>query len=182
MEAVTPFHLLSETAGQPPAGFVLIGGFALSAYGVTRQTADVDLLTTEAGYAGIRNCMSGHGYAEIACTENFARLRCAQPGLLDIDVLFVDDDTYARITSDAGQIVLGGRRFLVPAVQSLIALKLHALRNNWPGRAARDLLDIVALVEANGLDVRSDDFTTLCRRYGNEDILSSILKFTGAGA
>lgn len=47
MDDRSVFHLISDFTNEQHVSCVLIGGFAINHYRVTRQTADVDFLITE---------------------------------------------------------------------------------------------------------------------------------------
>ena len=64
----------------------------------------------------------------------------------------------------------------MPSLESLLALKLHAARHALPHRRHKDLMDIFALVEANGVDVTSDSFRQLCHKYGTAELYAEIIK------
>ena len=52
---------------------MLIGGFALAAFGVARQTLDVDFLVSEEQGESVAETLGGMGYAERERTEAFVR-------------------------------------------------------------------------------------------------------------
>jgi predicted nucleotidyltransferase len=67
--------------------------------------------------------------------------------------------------------------FLVPCLDHLLALKLHALKHGPSRRGYKDLMDVLSLVDANRIDVRSDKFRSLCHKYGDAKIYERILDF-----
>ena len=69
---------------------VLIGGFAINHYRVTRQTADVDFLITKEGFDKIVGLLEKAGYKKVLLQENFAQLQSSRLSLLDVDFMFVD--------------------------------------------------------------------------------------------
>lgn len=82
----------------------------------------------------------------------------------------------AKMLAEAQRTEIDGAVFLVPAVTHLIAMKLHAMKHNAERRHARDLPDIVGLVQVNRLDVRTDDFRALCRKFGTPELYDEIVK------
>lgn len=160
------FRIVDEEFAKEQIRVILIGGFALNRYGVSRQTADVDFLITRPDYEKARGILRKSGYQEDHCREHFARLRSPDVFYLDVDFLFVDEQTFLRIQQEAQRVVLEGREFLVPSVDHLVALKLHAIKNNPSGREAKDLLDIVLLIQVNHMDAARPEFVNLCTTYG----------------
>jgi hypothetical protein len=83
---------------------VLIGGFAVNYYKVTRQTADVDFLTVKEDYEKITNLLKNKGYEPDHTHEIFVRLRGKEHSLIDIDFMFVDKSTLEGIRRE-GKII-----------------------------------------------------------------------------
>lgn len=160
---------LTKIAAERRIPMLLIGGHALQAYGVTRQTLDVDVLIAEAHAAAMEEALLQVGYTVQARSEIFARHRHASPLLPDVDVLFVDDRTAERMSRQATERLMGGAACRVPALPHLLALKLHAIRNN-PPREPRDFADIVELLRANPGAISPDALRALCAQYGPEGI------------
>ena len=80
------------------------------------------------------------------------------------------------IMSEGEQLKIAGQKFTVPSLHHLIALKLHAIKNNPKIRLTRDLPDIVNLIRINELNVKNEKFKELCLKYGTEDIYHKILE------
>lgn len=66
---------------------LLIGGNALPAYGVVRQTVDVDCLMVNTDTAALAKVMESNGYVEKGRTENFVRYSHPSLYLMDLDVV-----------------------------------------------------------------------------------------------
>ena len=71
---------------------------------------------------------------------------------------------------------IAGRKFTVPSVEHLIALKLHSIKNNPKLRENKDMADIVELIGVNKIEVRKDSFRDLCLKYGNKELYDKILE------
>ena len=113
---------LFDLLGRFPQPLLVIGGHALAAHGVARQTVDVDLL-------------------------------------------FVDAPTFDRLESGGVPLQRGRVTLHAPALPHLIALKLHAIRNN-PAREAGDLGDIARLLHANREAIAANELAALCEQFG----------------
>ena len=64
----------------------------------------------------------------------------------------------------------------VPSLKHLMALKLHALKNNQIYREYPDLVDLINLVRFNKVDVTKNGFRELCLQYGNRALYDKIVK------
>lgn len=160
------FDLLSRF-GQP---LLLIGGHALAAHGVPRQTVDVDCIVALENREAISRHVRGGGFELIHETENFNRYAHPSPMVPDLDLLFVEGPTFDKLQAQSIQT----GRIRVPALPHLIALKLHAIRNN-PTRELRDLGDIQRLLAANPGIISNEELNDLCRRFGPPGIEAKLL-------
>ncbi|MCK4244022.1 MAG: nucleotidyltransferase [Candidatus Omnitrophica bacterium] len=176
MKYPTIFHLISTEFEKAEIPYVLIGGFAVNYYGVTRQTANVDLLITKENVAKALELLKRSGYKQGLMQEVFARLENNKTYLMDIDLMFVDKETLTRIIKDGKKIKIAGKRFVVPSLNHLIALKLHSIKFNPKIREFKDLPDIINLLRMNKVNVRTDRFRKLCLKYGTKELYRKILK------
>jgi hypothetical protein len=167
---------LAEESRAQGIGLVLVGGWAMNAYGVSRQTLDIDFVCDEKSLAQVGKTLSGCGYQPIYRSDLFAKFRSGEEGLFDIDVLFVSSDTLSLLSSGGMELAVGNVAFRVPRLLDLIAMKLHAMKHNAARRSTKDMSDVVALIVANGVDVRADSFRSLCAKYGSAGIYDTILK------
>lgn len=167
MESV--LQLLAEISANTHIPILLIGGHALQAYGVTRQTLDVDVLIAEADAETMDAALRRVGYSQVARSEIFARYRHPSMVLADVDVLYVDSETASKMLQQATPYAVGETRCLVPALSHLLGMKLHAIRTN-PRREARDFADIVELIRSNPEGISKDEVHSLCTKYAPEGL------------
>ena len=175
MKDETIFHLISDIADKNGVSCVLIGGFAVNHYKVTRQTLDVDFLITKEDFERILPLLRNAGYKTDYSQEVFTRLKSNQLMLMDIDFMFVDEDTLSKIIKDGEKINIANKKFIVPSLNNLIALKLHSIKYNPNMSEMKDLPDIINLIRINKMDFRNNNFRTLCLKYGTEEIYSRIV-------
>jgi predicted nucleotidyltransferase len=168
------FSLLADRLSKENIPVVLVGGFALHFYLVDRQTTDVDLLISENDFSRLSAALAGTGYRLTFRNEVLARFEGDQFPLLDLDFLFVDPVTLKRIMESGRTVDIGENKFLVPSLEHLIALKLHAIKQNPAARENIDLPDIVRLIQANHIDTRSESFRLLCLTFASEEIYNRI--------
>ena len=175
MKYPTIFHLISSIINKTNITCVLIGGFAVNFYGVSRHTADVDFLITKEDFEKILSLLEKEGFKQDYAQEVFARLSGEKSYLMDLDFMFVDKDTLDKITEEAKIASIAGQKFMVPCLDHLIALKLHAIKYNPKIREYKDLADIIELVRNNKMDVTNQEFKELCLKYGSEELYYKIL-------
>ncbi len=152
---------------------LLIGGLALQQYAVVRQTLDVDCLICDADRDKIVEAFKTEGFAVTAETESFVRLHHESVYMMDLDLLLVDAETLSEMLRESLPVTIGSRDLRVPCLAHVIALKLHAVRND-PKRELRDLSDIVELLRANPDAVTSEELERLSGKYGPDGAVDKI--------
>jgi hypothetical protein len=107
--------------------------------------------------------------------ELFAKYRYPREKIFELDILFTDKTTYERLKSDSSEIRVGKIDCLLPSPMSIIAMKLHSIKNNFKIRFPKDFPDIIALSDIHGIDVSSEQFKNHCLNFGNKKIYELIL-------
>ena len=176
MDNRSVFNLISDLTHKEGVSCVLIGGFAVNHYKVTRQTADVDFLITKEDFKKIFNFLEEAGYKKGLFQENFAQLKSNRLSLMDIDFMFIDQETLTKIINEGELLKIVGQKFIVPSLDHLIALKLHSIKYNPKIRLSRDFPDIINLIRINEVNIKDKKFKELCLKYGTEDIYQKILE------
>lgn len=176
MKYPTVFHLVSYVCSSKNISLCLIGGFAVNYYKVTRQTIDVDFLITKSDFDKILSLLIDEGFKQDYTQEVFARLTTGKPYLMDLDFMFVDKETLDKIIQEGNQISIARKKFIVPSLLHLIALKLHAIKYNPKIREYKDLADILELIKVNKIDIKDNEFKNLCLKYGREELYHKILE------
>lgn len=172
----TIFHLIADVVNKAGISCILIGGFAVNYYKVTRHTADVDFLITKEDFDKIIGLLEKEGFKQDYTQEVFARLTGGEPYLMDLDFMFVDRDTLEKILKEAKEVSIAKQKFLVPCLNHLIALKLHAIKYNPAVREYRDIPDIIQLIRVNKVDAKNPEFRELCLKYGTQELYNKILE------
>ena len=176
MKYSTVFDLVSSVCSKRKIPYVLIGGFAVNYYKVTRQTADVDFLITKEDFDKIIGLMEKEGFKQDYAQEVFARLTAPKPYFMDLDFMFVEKETLGKIIKQGKVAGIAGQKLMVPCLNHLIALKLHAVKHNPKIREYKDLADIIELIKVNKVDVKDNAFKDLCLKYGTEELYGKILE------
>ena len=170
MNYSTVFHLISDVTKREGVPCVLIGGFAINYHRVTRLTRDVDFLITEEDYNKIANFFEKLGYKRNLEHQNFAQLKSNQVSLMDVDFVFVEQETLNKIMDEGEKFKIVGQTFIVPSLNHLIALKLHSYKSNPKLRLAKDFPDIISLIRNNNVNIKDEEFKKMCLKYGTEEI------------
>ena len=173
------FEFLADFFRQTKIQFLLIGGFAVNAYGFSRQTADVDCLIAEENKVKALQRFQASGFKIQAQGPIFARLTHTEYSM-DLDLLFVESRTLQNMIKEAKSVKITGQCLPIPSLNHLIALKLHAVKND-PQREWSDLPDILNLVRINRLNVKDYSFQQLCSQFGPPLIYEKILKGSVSG-
>ncbi len=162
----------------PAAGvdFLLVGGFAVNHYGYVRATLDVDFMVAAGDSDAVHEVMVAAGFT------NFARHNVvafySRPGdALRVDFLQVDPSTFRTMQQDAESVEVGGCVLRVPALRSVLAMKLFAATHGGPERADKDLPDVAHLVVLNDLDL-TEDLLPLCEQYASPDTYQELCRRT----
>ena len=171
MEILRTIALYVEGKNMP---FVVIGGHAVNAYGVSRQTGDLDFavrVTDKTSWGELMNKL------QMQATQNDDRFARFHPDALagwPIDLMFLDDATFAKLYEQSQEFAFGPARARVASARHLVALKLHALKQNQEHRFAKDWGDIVALLRSGRTGLTVEDLQALCARYGTPEIFEKL--------
>jgi predicted nucleotidyltransferase len=168
------FHLVAEASRKTAVPCILIGGFAVNFYKVTRGTRDVDFLMTKDDFKKIEKILSEAGYAENFATNVAVRMSSAKD-TVDIDFMIVDEATRDKILREGQKTTIAGMELVVPSLNHLIALKLHAIKHGAKNRLLKDLPDIIELIKMNNIDFEGEEFKGICLKFGTKEIYNDIL-------
>lgn len=164
------FSLIATELKNAEVPYLIIGGFAVGAYGYQRFTRDFDILMTDAGFLKARPFLESAGYQVATHQKLVATLfyKEKDPKFIPIDVVFVDEKTFGEMLISGKQAEIFGVQFTIPSLEHLIAMKLHAIKNN-PKRGLQDLTDLVEMLKKNQIDVNSPKFRDLFLKYGADE-------------
>jgi hypothetical protein len=169
------FEILAKIAREQRLELLVIGGHAMQAYGSARQTLDADVLVTDKTGAALENGFMASGYACAGRSGNAVRLRHPENEMPDLDILLVDEDTMTGMLAESRQILFGDYNLRVPGLAHLVALKLHAMKND-ASRKPRDLADIIDLLRLHPAALSHSDLLRLCEKHGPEGIFEQIME------
>ena len=175
MAYATIIDLIEDVFKKCGVPCLLCGGFAVNAHGYSRTTFDVDLMVPEDKYPDLCQEFQKQGFRESYRGNIHGRFSGHLQFLMDIDLLFTDAKTFQGLLAQATKKKIGARFFNVISLDHLIAMKLHAIKNNPENREFKDLHDIRELIRENRIDVRGQVFKNLFLKYGTEELYEKII-------
>jgi hypothetical protein len=147
--------VLDRLAGHlTPSGhrWALVGGLAVEAHGFVRATQDLDVVTEASAQPTILPFMDSLGYERLHVSAGFSNHAHVDPALGRVDLIYVDAPTADRLFADCRSVPwTGGRTVLVPSPEHLIAMKVHAMKND-ASRTFAEMADIQFLMRLPGTD------------------------------
>jgi hypothetical protein len=135
-------------------GFPLavVGGFGLHAYGISRATFDLDLITETGAQADLVAFLEGEGYETLDRSAAYTVHMHRDPDKGCVDHVYVDPETGRKLFAGCQpRLSLGERRALVPRPEHLVAMKVQAMRND-ASRALQDMADVLELLRLPDID------------------------------
>jgi len=166
-------QIIADGMAERGVPVLLIGGMALPAFDVVRQTVDMDCLIAAGKESTLRDVLVAAGYNEVARTEMFVRYSSPSVYHYDVDVLLVDDITFERILAESQLFDTGESGFNVPCIAHMIMLKLHAMKNS-SSRVLKDLSDVAEILRANPGEVAESQLQAMCEKYGPAGVYAKL--------
>ncbi len=171
-----PVNLIHDKAQKLGLAYLVIGGHAVNVYCEPRATLDVDFLVRKDDGPRWRALLTAEGFRLKNDGENF--LQFSPPYGVDfrLDLMLVNDSTFAKLYETARRIPCLGTEAPIPTALNLIALKIHAIRHGPAERRNKDWLDIENLVRAIGMDPRGQDLHEVFHRQDTPELYAEFLK------
>lgn len=150
---------------------LLIGANAIVLLGYIRNTIDLDLIVPEESRSQWLDLLGELGYRLFHGASAFAQFEAPKRAGTPVDLMFVDQSTWAMLIDGAKEMQLAGQEVLLPRPEHLVALKLHAIESPTRGKPGVDWEDIRQIVRICALDPDDQSFRAPILRYGGEDAL-----------
>jgi nucleotidyltransferase DUF2204 len=157
---------------------LLIGANAVLLLGYVRNTIDLDLLVPEQSRSQWVDLLRDLGYRFFHGTASFAQFESADKAGLPIDLMFAEQETWEKLLEGARETQLGSERVQMPRPEYLVALKLHAAASPTRSKPELDWEDIRQIIRICRLDTTEESFRALILRYGGQDALAKIERFS----
>lgn len=175
------FDAIHEKARERQLRFLIIGGLAINHYGYSRDTSDLDLFISRNDRASWQDLLSGLGYSEYHDGGSFIQYRPPANTAWPVDLMLVQEKTFAGIFDESREANLYGQNTRVPSLEHLLALKIHSLKNTQAHRYLKDFLDVENLIQLNRLDIKSPNIRELFVKYGSDDLYEKISRSLASG-
>ena len=176
MEILRTIALYSESKAMR---FIVVGGQAVNAYGISRQTGDIDLIVEGSRKADWSGLLERLKYKPHQDDDRFSRYQPPELAAWPIDLMYVDDLTFEKLFSAARDMIIGVSEVAVVSPEHLVALKIHALKNFQPHREPKDYGDLLALLRTAASNIDSPELEQLCLRYASHDLYDRLNKDLG---
>ena len=168
------FQAIDLEARKRQLQYLVIGGLAVNFHGYSRDTADLDLLVHHDSRAQWLSLFADLGYSVFRDEDAFIQLSPPRRGAWPVDLMMVREPTFRPIFGHGKEVEMYGARVLIPTLEHLLALKLHALKHAHAGRFLKDFLDVENLVKVNKVDLRSNGLRQMFLKYGKMELYERI--------
>lgn len=146
------YSVLADFLRQEGFPIAVVGGLGLHAYGSTRTTQDLDVVTDTRAQPKTIAFLESMGYETLHASEGYSNHLHADSAFGRIDVVYVGGETSRLLFAGCRErFQLGGKPVPVPRAEHLIAMKVQAIKND-SSRRLRDLADIAYLLERPDID------------------------------
>ncbi len=130
----------------------VVGALGLHAYGLTRATADLDLVVERKAQPALLGLLDSLGYERLNVSDGYSNHLHALPSLGRLDLIYVDGSTADTLFAEARQVQLfPGLDAWVPRSEHLAAMKVPAMKND-PARTLQEMADIQFLLGLENVD------------------------------
>lgn len=148
---------MARLLDEHPFPHAVVGALGLHAYGHSRATFDLDLVTVQAAQSPLVEALQALGYETLHVSPGYSNHQHPDPDWGGLDVIYVDEATAGLLFPRCSRrLKLGSREAPVPRAEHLVAMKVRAMRND-PARLVQDLADVqhlLRLPETDRAEVR----------------------------
>ena len=174
---MTTAEVLKACAEEAKLPFFVIGGHAVIAHGYQRTTTDLDVLIRRSDLDAWMKALAKVDYEPVHVQRTFAQFE-SKAGNIDLDLMLVSDETFQKMAADAIMTEIQQTPVSIPSIEHLIALKLHALKQDLRHRRLRDADDVVNLVLQNRINLEESHWREIFEKHGTLDWYERIRKAT----
>ena len=132
--------------------YALVGAFALSSYGLSRATRDIDFAVDARSQRDLIGFLESLGYETIYRSEGYSNHVHGLPEPGRVDCIYVAEPTATKLFDGARLVPLFGKTIRVPRPEHLAAMKTLAMKND-PTRTFQEMADIQHILGLPGVDV-----------------------------
>lgn len=168
---MTILETIAARAGQAGLPFLLAGGHAVIAHGHPRTTFDLDLIVRREDREQWLILVQTLQYSLCHEGPTFLQFNPTNPQLLPLDLMFVNQETFAKLTADAVPGLPSVTTVKIVSLRHLLALKCHAIKHGHAGRIVKDMDDVIRLVQANRVDMNAADVRDLLLKPAQQNCM-----------
>jgi hypothetical protein len=107
-------------------------------------------------------------------TTTFMQFEATASGQIDVDLMFVSLDVFARMTAAAITSPVQDVPTGVVGLLHLVALKCHALRHSQSLRRLKDMDDLIHLITLNRLDLNEPELRATILKHGDQELYEKL--------
>lgn len=160
--AEAPFDAFAQCGDR----LLLIGGNAMIGYGSERLTQDCDCAVVAEDERLVAAVLQPLGYLFKERFSSFVRYAHLGGRRPVVDVMLLNAATFGKLSAQSREIDMAGIALRAPKPLHLVALKLHALKQN-PTRLGKDWEDIRYLL--NNHEWTAEELAELVERYASAE-------------
>ena len=156
--------------------FLVTGGHAVNAYGISRQTGDLDLIVKRSDKGAWQILLEKLRYTPFQDDERFSRFKPAELASWPIDLMYLDDQSFDKMLVAAQEINMGTVNVPVVSAEHLVALKIHTLKYYQAHREPKDYGDLLALLRTAAAKLSEVELRALCEKYASIELFERLAK------
>ena len=170
------FARLNDAASPKGLRFIVIGGHAVIEHGFQRGTEDADILVCKDDRARWLDLVARLGYSLFHDGGTFLQFEPEEPFEWNLDLMLVPLATFERLVANGKHAKVEGAGIIVPSLEHLLAMKIHALKHGKGLRVLKDTTDVVQLLSVNGVDPKSSWLRALFEKHGDIETYERIIR------
>jgi hypothetical protein len=167
---VSLLETIVARAGEKKIQCLLAGGHAVIVHGYQRSTFDVDLVVRRADRDAWVELLTVLGFTTFHEGPTFLQFNPPSGESSALDLMFTNEQTFAKLHTDAVPNPLGPTQPPVVSLRHLVAMKCHAIRHGHAGRVVRDADDLIHLFLANRLDPSETPWRDVVAEFGTAEL------------
>jgi hypothetical protein len=173
---------IADRAAEKNLPLLVAGGLAVEVHGYQRKTFDADLVVRREDQQAWLALMREMGFTIHREGPVFLQMNPPEESQLPpVDLMLMSDETFGKLTATAIPNPYGSKLPQVVALESLIAMKCHAIRYGHAGRLVKDTDDLIHLFLANRLDPEAVEWKELFLKFGTEELYEKIRRTCKTG-
>ena len=143
----------------------LVGAFALTTYGLSRATQDLDFAVPRQVQGELISYLESLGYETLYRSEGYSNHVHPLGPMGRIDCVYLDERTATEMFRSTTDQKAAGTKVRVPKPEHLAAMKILAMKND-PRRTLREMADLQHILTLPGID--TNEIRGYFERYGLE--------------